>query len=98
MLRLMKVLGRMFMKRRIAASHMPALQAHPKMNPGAAYLQALLTTLRRRLHLPNLIQMRTFHAGHLPSPPILSRNQALMDDRQITISFAAQSISPPIPP
>jgi hypothetical protein len=44
---------------------MPALQAHPQMNPGASYLQALLATLRRRFDLPNLIQMRAFHAGHL---------------------------------
>jgi hypothetical protein len=94
----MKVLGGVFMLRRIAAPDMPALQAHPQMNPGASYLQALLATLRRRFDLLNLIQMRTFHVGHLPSPPILSRNQALMDDRQITISFAAQSLSPLNPP
>ncbi|WP_313899778.1 hypothetical protein [Tunturiibacter lichenicola] len=94
----MKVLGRMFMQRRIAASNMPALQAHPKMNPGAAYLQALLATLRRRFNLSNLIQMCTFHAGHLPSPPILSLNQSLVSDRLITASIATQSINPLNPP
>jgi hypothetical protein len=54
--------GRMLVQGRIAASHMPALQTHPEMNPAATNLQALFTALRRRLNLPYLIQMSTFHS------------------------------------
>jgi hypothetical protein len=42
---------------------MPALQTHPQMHPGAADLQTLFATFGRRLHLANLVQMATFHAG-----------------------------------
>jgi hypothetical protein len=58
--------------RRIAASHMTTNQAHPQMHPLAANLQALLATLRRRLHLPNLIQMATFHGNTFPRPDSIS--------------------------
>jgi hypothetical protein len=67
MLRFMKVLCRMFIRRRIAARRMPALHTHPQMHPPRADLQAILATLRRRLHLMNMVQMSTFHSQYLPS-------------------------------
>ncbi len=67
-LRRMKVLRRMFIRRGVAAPHMPALHAHPQMHPPPANLQTILTTLRRRLHLMNVVKMSTFHSQHLPSP------------------------------
>ena len=51
----------MFVRRRVAAPHRPALHTHPQMNPRTADLQTILTTLRRRLHLMNLVQMSTPH-------------------------------------
>src|ERR1700733_7379757 len=40
---------------------MAALQTHPQMHPGATDLQTIFATLRRWLHLPNLVHVRTFH-------------------------------------
>jgi hypothetical protein len=40
---------------------MPALHTHPQMNPRTADLQTILTALRRRLHLMNMVQMSTLH-------------------------------------
>src|ERR1700733_11905567 len=40
---------------------MAALQTHPQMHPGATDLQTILATLRRWLHLPNLVHVPTFH-------------------------------------
>jgi hypothetical protein len=63
MFRRIEMPRRMSILRRVAASHMTTLQAHPQMHPLAANLQALLATLRRRLYLPYLIQMATFHGN-----------------------------------
>jgi hypothetical protein len=63
-----KVFRRMTIRRGIAASNMAADHAHPQMHPPAANLQAIFTALRRRLHLPNLIEMRTLHDVHSPLP------------------------------
>src|SRR5205807_7373447 len=57
----MKVFRCMFVRRRVAAPHMPALHAHPQMHPPTTNLQTILTTLRRRLHLMNMVQMNTLH-------------------------------------
>jgi hypothetical protein len=38
----MKVLGRVLVLGRIAASHVSAFQAHPEMDPGIAHLDALV--------------------------------------------------------
>src|SRR5262249_11391439 len=56
MLRPMKVLRRMFVRRRIAAAHMPADHAHSQMHPPPTNLQAVLASLRRRRHILDLIQ------------------------------------------
>src|ERR1700678_2475677 len=72
MFRRIEMLRSMSVGRRIAASHMTTNQAHPQMHPLAANLQALLATLRRRLHLPNLIQMATFHGNTFPRPDSIS--------------------------
>lgn len=63
MCRLMEMLGRMLVGRRIAATHVTALQAQAKVYPATARLQTLFTTLRSAgCHLSNLIEMRTnFH-------------------------------------
>ena len=68
----MKMLCRVPMKRRVAAPHMPTLQAHPQMHPVTVNLQTILATLRRRLHLPYLVHVSTLHSDHLPSPLILT--------------------------
>src|SRR5260370_12907207 len=65
---LMEMLRRMLVRRRVAAPHMPALHTHPQMHPGAADLQTILTALRRRLHLADLVQMGTFHSNTFPKP------------------------------
>ena len=65
---LMEMLRRMLVRRRVAAPHMPALHAHPQMHPRTADLQTLLTPVGRRLHLPDLVQMGTFHASTFPQP------------------------------
>jgi hypothetical protein len=80
MLGLMKVFGRMLMRRRIATPHMSALQTHPQMHPATMNLQALLTPLRRRLHPPYLIHMRTLHTltprkDSMPNPKIAASNR-----------------------
>jgi len=54
-----KVLGRMLADRRVAAAHMPALQAKPQMHPALSDLQTLFTTRRMRLDLTNLTKMGT---------------------------------------
>src|ERR1700722_5974016 len=51
--------------RRVATTHMSALQAQSQVHPGVAHLQALFASVGcERLHVPNLIQMCTsFHAN-----------------------------------
>jgi hypothetical protein len=56
----------MFVRRRVAAPHMPTLHAHPQMHPCPTDLQTVLTAVSRRLHLPNLVQMGTFHGSTFP--------------------------------
>jgi hypothetical protein len=58
MLRVMKVLGRMFVLRRIAAAHVAAFQAQSQMDPAIAHFQALLAAASVRSDRPDLIEMR----------------------------------------
>jgi len=54
----MEVLGGMLVFRRIATTDVPTAQAHAKMNPAVADLQALFAALwRMRFHVPDLIEM-----------------------------------------
>jgi hypothetical protein len=55
MLGLMKMLGGMLVLGRITASDMPANEAEPKMHPSIAHFQALLTTIRVRLYILDLL-------------------------------------------
>jgi hypothetical protein len=59
MLHSVKMLGSMLILRRIAATHLPANHAQPQMHPSIANLQAFLATLGMRLHILNLIHVRT---------------------------------------
>jgi hypothetical protein len=59
MLRAMKVLGRVFVLRRVAAAHMAAFQAQTQMDPGVTHLQAFLAATRVRSDRTDLIEMRT---------------------------------------
>jgi hypothetical protein len=67
-LRPMKVFRGMLVFRRIATTHMSALQAQSQMHPCVAHLQTLFASVGcERFHVPNLIQMCTsFHAN----PPL----------------------------
>jgi hypothetical protein len=60
----MKVFRGMLVFRRIATTHMSALQAQSQMHPCVAHLQTLFASVGcERFHVPNLIQMCTsFHA------------------------------------
>jgi hypothetical protein len=51
----MKMLGRVFVLRRIAAAHVAALQAHPQVHPRIAQLDAFLANMFRGLGKFDLI-------------------------------------------
>ena len=62
MLGRMKMLGRMFVLRRIAATHMPAGHAQSQVDPNITHLQTLFAAAGMRLHILNLVGMFTvFH-------------------------------------
>jgi hypothetical protein len=63
-LRLVKMFGCMLVLRRVAAAHVPALQAKTQVHPPVARFQALLATFPARLHFVNLIQMCAAIACH----------------------------------
>jgi hypothetical protein len=52
-----KMLGRMFVGRGIAASDMAAGTAEPEMNPAAPHLQTFLAAARAGFHFVNAIEM-----------------------------------------
>jgi len=54
-----KVLGSVLVSRLVAATYIPAGQALAQVNPGIARLQALYTTLATRLHVLDLVGVRT---------------------------------------
>lgn len=59
------VLAGVPVRRRIAAAHMTAGEAKPKVNPPVPRLQTLFAASGVRLHILDLIQMRTFtHQSH----------------------------------
>jgi hypothetical protein len=58
----MKVFGRVFVRRRVAAADVAADEAHPQMNPAPTDFEAILTSLRARRHILNLIDMGTLTA------------------------------------
>ena len=65
MLGLMKVLRRMLVRRAVATTDVPALEAQSKRNPPAMNLEALLASVRRfRLNVTNLIEMLTTLSSH----------------------------------
>jgi hypothetical protein len=66
----MKMLGGMFVLRRIAAAHVPADHAHPQVNPGVAHFDALCTDVNVGGPELDLIQMLAFLC-HLYLPPTL---------------------------
>jgi hypothetical protein len=72
----MKVLRRMFIRRRIATPNMPADHAHPQMDPAPTNLQAFLTPSCRRLYIPNLIQMSALQLSHLSLHPNVTPHQS----------------------
>lgn len=75
----MKVPGRVFIFRRVAAAHVPAREAQPQVHPGIAHFEALFATARVRLHRPNLIQMCASCHAHVP---------ASMEDNQVAPNSA----------
>ncbi len=52
-----EVFGGMLVRRRIAASDMPANQAHPQLDPAVSCFQALFAALRVRCYVSNLVKM-----------------------------------------
>ena len=58
MVRGVKMLGRVLVRRVVAASHVPARAAESKMNPEVAGLEAFLAAERARRHLANGRHMR----------------------------------------
>ena len=52
-----EVFGGMLVRRRIAASDMPANQAHPQLDPAVSCFQALFAALRVRCYVSNLVEM-----------------------------------------
>lgn len=57
----LKMLGSVFVGRRIAAAHVPAAKAEAQMHPPIARLQTILTALSARRNLLDLVKMLAFH-------------------------------------
>jgi hypothetical protein len=53
--------GRVFVLRRIAATHMAADHAQPKVDPGVVQFQTLFTAVGARLDVLDLVEMSTAH-------------------------------------
>ena len=56
-----EVFGRVLVFRGITAADVATGFAQPKVDPGIATFKALLTPVRVRLHVLNLIRVGTFH-------------------------------------
>jgi hypothetical protein len=56
-----KMLGSVFVGRRIAATHMSTRKAEAQMYPPIARLQTILTALSARRNLLDLVEMLAFH-------------------------------------
>jgi hypothetical protein len=65
------MLGGMLVLGAVATSHVPADQAHPKMYPTIAHLQALFTTFGLWFDVANLIGMRADFSHFAPPSFIL---------------------------
>jgi hypothetical protein len=63
-----KVLGRMLILARVAATHVAAHEALPEVHPGIADSQAILATLSRGLHVVDLVEVRAVRC-HADVPP-----------------------------
>jgi hypothetical protein len=62
-----KMLGRVLVLRRVAATHMSARETKPKMDPRISGFQALLAAAGVRLYISNLVQVLTlFHVLAFP--------------------------------
>lgn len=72
-----KMLGGVFVLRRVAASDVSALHTEPQVHPGVAHLQALFATLGVRSYLVDVAFMRTtghrFPPGSEIRPAVLPR-------------------------
>src|SRR5919202_401905 len=77
MCRGVKMPGRMLVLGRIAAADMAADQAFTQMYPGVTHPQALLTAVRARSDLPNLIEVGAGR-GHAYSPSHKCLHAAMM--------------------
>jgi hypothetical protein len=55
MLSRVKMFGRVFVPRRVAATHVAADETQSQVNPSISRFQALLTTLRVRMNVLNFI-------------------------------------------
>jgi hypothetical protein len=62
----MKMFGRVFVFRGIAAAHVTARQAQPQMDPRIARFQALFAAAGVGLHVVDLIQMMARLHGLAP--------------------------------
>jgi hypothetical protein len=61
MFRRMEMFGGVFVLRGIAATHMAADHTQPQVDPGVVHFQALFAAVRARLHILNLVDVRTGH-------------------------------------
>src|SRR5262245_25037486 len=75
MLGLVEVLGRVPVRRAVAAPHVTTSPAEAQMHPPRTDLQTLLAAERAWRHLPDSGRMRTFVGHHtLPRSPVSARN------------------------
>jgi hypothetical protein len=58
----MKMFGGVFVFGRVAAPDMAATQAEAQVNPGVVHLQAFLTAMGMRFHVPDLVKVGAGHA------------------------------------
>jgi hypothetical protein len=57
----MEMFRRVFVLRRIAATHMAAYHAHPQMNPMVVHFQTFFAAVCARRYVLNLVDMVTGH-------------------------------------
>src|SRR5258708_21960484 len=84
MLRRMEVLCRVLVFRRVATTHVPALQAQAQMHPTITHLQALLAAAGVRLHVLDVTQM--FATRHIN--PLSVLRQITMRERHCHRTFS----------
>jgi hypothetical protein len=60
-MRSVKMLRRMFIRRRIATAYMSTDKTKPQMHPAGAHFETLLAPFGVRMYVVDLIEMRAFH-------------------------------------